>query len=111
MECDSIHPKIEQKSKHVPVYIPEDSAQLIRDSRRNPAPYKVHTMMFDDFYDYKTFSESIISKNSLPKNFTESFCFILCPLILTRTLSLNFIGEHNKILVLRLLSARSFSTQ
>lgn len=52
MECDSIHSKIKQKSKNVPVYVPEGWAQLIRDSRRNPAPYKVHTMSFVDFYDY-----------------------------------------------------------
>ncbi|XP_074035227.1 uncharacterized protein [Leptinotarsa decemlineata] len=73
MECDSIHSKIEVKSKNVPVYVPEGWAQLIRDSRRNPAPYKVHTMTFDDFYDYKTLSENIIAKNKFP---IQTICWL-----------------------------------
>lgn len=53
MECDSIHSKIEKKSKFVPVYTPEGWAQIIRSARSNPFPFEVKTMMFDDFLDFK----------------------------------------------------------
>lgn len=58
MECDFIHSKIEKKSKHVPVYTPEGWAQVIRYSRRNPTPFAVSTLVFDDFYDFKKLSEN-----------------------------------------------------
>lgn len=54
MECDSIHFKIEKKAKYVPVYTLEGWAQVIRDSRITPRPFVVKTMMFDDFFDFKS---------------------------------------------------------
>lgn len=63
MECDSIHSKIEKKAKHVPVYTPEGWDQLIRDSRQNPKPFNVKRMLFDDFYDFSAFSQTIMPKN------------------------------------------------
>lgn len=56
MECDSIHSKIEKKSKFVPVYVPEGWAQLIRDARVNPRPFEVRTLTYKDIFDFKAFS-------------------------------------------------------
>ncbi|CAG9823943.1 unnamed protein product [Phaedon cochleariae] len=58
MECDSIHSKIEKKSKYVPVYTPEGWAQLIRDARITPCPFAVKSLTFDDFSDFKGFSNN-----------------------------------------------------
>lgn len=66
MECDSIHSKVEKKSKHVPVYTPECWAQVIRDSRMSPQPFVVKTMMFDDFMDFKTFSMESFNFSQIP---------------------------------------------
>lgn len=52
MECDSIHSKIEQKSKNVPVYTPDGWAQLIRAARINPRPFNVTTLLCDDFLNF-----------------------------------------------------------
>ncbi|KAJ2945262.1 hypothetical protein O0L34_g9336 [Tuta absoluta] len=50
MECDYIHSKIEQKSKNTP----DGWAQLIRMARRNPSPFKVYTVMHDEFLNFNT---------------------------------------------------------
>lgn len=52
MECDSIHSKIEQKSKNTPVYTPDGWAQIIRVARTNPSPFNVITLLHDDFMNY-----------------------------------------------------------
>lgn len=63
MECDSIHSKIEKKSKFVPVYVPEGWAQLIRDARINPKPFDVINLMFNDFFDFKSYAISKMKLN------------------------------------------------
>lgn len=63
MECDSIHSKIEKKAKYVPVYTPEGWAQLIRDARIIPCPFTVKSLTFDDFLDFKGFSNNMNSFN------------------------------------------------
>ena len=62
MECDSIHSKIEKKSKNIPVYSPEGWAQIIRTARNNPFPFVVKTMQFDDFYDFKSLAKETDSR-------------------------------------------------
>lgn len=52
MECDSIHSKIELKSKNIPVYTPDGWAQVVRLARTNPRPYNVNTLLHDDFKDF-----------------------------------------------------------
>lgn len=59
MECDSIHSKIEKKSKHVPVYVPEGWAQIIRMARNKPFPFVVRKMTFDDFLNFKLFCSNL----------------------------------------------------
>lgn len=70
MECDSIHSKIEKKSKNVPVYVPEGWAQLIRTCRNNPRPFVVNTMLNVDFLDFKAHSKMI------PKIPMRSICWL-----------------------------------
>jgi hypothetical protein len=53
MECDSIHSKIEKKSKYVLVYAPDGWEQIIRSCRKNPRPFVVCIMLNDDFLDFK----------------------------------------------------------
>ncbi|CAG9773225.1 unnamed protein product [Ceutorhynchus assimilis] len=66
MECDSIHSKIEQKAKHVPVYIPEGWAQGIRDARMKPRPFEVKSRSFDDFYDFKEYTAQNFDMSKIP---------------------------------------------
>lgn len=61
---DSIHSKIEKKSKYVPVYTPEGWAQIIRSARSNPFPFEVKCMTFDDFMDFKLFAS--VTKSNIP---------------------------------------------
>lgn len=62
IECDSIHSKIEQKSKHMPVYVPEGWAQVITCARLNPKLFQVETLLFSDFYDFKQLANDVIPK-------------------------------------------------
>lgn len=59
MECDSIHSKIERKSKYIPVYTPESWAQIIRSARNNPFPFEVNMLTFDDFINFKLVSSNV----------------------------------------------------
>lgn len=59
MECDSIHSKIEKKSKHVPVYVPEGWAQIIRMARHNPFPFVVKKMTYDEFLNFNLLSSTL----------------------------------------------------
>ncbi|XP_057665824.1 uncharacterized protein LOC130899701 [Diorhabda carinulata] len=64
MECDSIHGKIEQKSKNIPIYTPEGWAQVIRTARSNPRPYDVTYLLHDDFIDFNQSKKSVFQDES-----------------------------------------------
>lgn len=66
MECDSIHSKIESKSKYSPIYIPEGWAQMIRVARINPKPYKLVQYTFDDILDFKGVAANYKIGKNLP---------------------------------------------
>ncbi|KAJ8885359.1 hypothetical protein PR048_011556 [Dryococelus australis] len=57
MECDSIHSKIEQKAKAIPVYTPDRWVQIMRPACANPRPYKVTILLHDDFQDFNNTKE------------------------------------------------------
>lgn len=63
MECDSIHSKIEKKSKYTPVYTPDGWAQIIHTARSSPSPFQVNMLTYDDFYDFKLLSSKVNLKN------------------------------------------------
>ncbi|UYV66531.1 PGBD5 [Cordylochernes scorpioides] len=54
MECDSIHSKIEIKSKNSPVYTLEGWAQIIRLARSKPSPFEITELVHDDFLNFNT---------------------------------------------------------
>ena len=64
MECDSIHSKIEKKVKHVPVYVPEGWAQIIRGTRLNPEPFSISKLEYNDFYDFTSLVKEL--KGAIP---------------------------------------------
>lgn len=86
MECDSIHSKIEKKAKYVPVYTPEGWAQVIRDARITPCPFVVKSLIFEDFLDFKEFSNNI--------------SFNICDIPWRKLCCLRYIKENNSIKVL-----------
>ncbi|KAG8173504.1 hypothetical protein JTE90_027253 [Oedothorax gibbosus] len=59
MECDSIHSKIEKKSKNVSVYVPEGWAQIIRKARHNPFPFVLKKMNYDEFLNFRLLSSKL----------------------------------------------------
>lgn len=60
-EGDNVHSVIEKQVKrHLksnPIYIPEQYATLIRTAKKVGAPYRVHDMTYEDFYDLKSLQE------------------------------------------------------
>lgn len=76
MECDSIHSKIERKSKNVPVYSLEGWAQIIRCARVNPRPFVVTQLKHPDFKNFASHSEPL--KKIVPWK-------KICSILLTKT--------------------------
>ncbi|KAJ8868061.1 hypothetical protein PR048_031870 [Dryococelus australis] len=64
MECDSIHSKIEQKAKAIPVYTPDEWLQIMRTARTNPRHYEVTMLLHDDFQDFNSTKEYLRPCNS-----------------------------------------------
>ncbi|XP_063538077.1 uncharacterized protein LOC134747381 [Cydia strobilella] len=54
MECDSVHSKIEQKAKKIPIYTPDGWIQVMRTARMNPRPFKVNIMGHEEFLNFNS---------------------------------------------------------
>lgn len=62
MECDSIHSKIEQRSKYSNVYTTNEWETIIKVARQKPSPFSTHSLQFDDFKDFKGAISSQLKK-------------------------------------------------
>nr|CAH7718008.1 unnamed protein product [Callosobruchus chinensis] len=51
LEADAMHATIERARKHKSIYTTREWSVLISTARRNPRPYYVNNLRFDDFYD------------------------------------------------------------
>ena len=54
MKCDSMHSKIERKTRNKEIYLPSAYVLLCEKARSNPEPFKVRYCHHDDFYNYST---------------------------------------------------------
>jgi len=62
MPVDAIHSTIDNFLKNRTVWAPSEWPTLIANSRKNPGPLEVKVMKFNDFFDWKTFTSSIMGK-------------------------------------------------
>lgn len=58
MTVDSIHGTIERSSKNKTVYAPSEWSTIIANARIHPFPYTIIQMKYNDFKDWKTFSDT-----------------------------------------------------
>ena len=97
MECDSLHSKIEQKSKYVPVYSPEGWAQIIRNARTHPRPFEVRFIMFDDVFDFKSFGTQNYKLNQIPWHQVCWLQYIKTDDVVTMSFKKNFGDEFQQV--------------
>lgn len=65
LEADSIHATIERSRKNKKIFTTREWALLIAASRRNPTPYNVSIMQFDDFYNFKLLQEQVLHNTTI----------------------------------------------
>ncbi|XP_036340385.1 uncharacterized protein LOC118749699 [Rhagoletis pomonella] len=61
MECDSTHSLIQRKINKRQINLPSELSGLIRESRKNPFPLKVHHVDYKYFLDYESIPKRYVS--------------------------------------------------
>jgi hypothetical protein len=60
MECDSMHAAIEHAYKHLSLYSIHEWVNVMKSARRN-RPYNVKELQYNDFYDLKELTKSVLT--------------------------------------------------
>lgn len=58
MECDSIHATIENASRHVKIFVPNDWHNVIKLAKKKGPPYKLTILKHYNFIDFKRYKDN-----------------------------------------------------
>lgn len=68
MPVDAINSTTDNFLKNRTVWAPSEWPTLIANSKKNPGPLEVKVMKFNDFFDWKTFTSSVMEKTLMTDN-------------------------------------------
>nr|CAH7729952.1 unnamed protein product [Callosobruchus chinensis] len=68
LEADAMHATIERARKHKSIYTTREWSVLISTARRNPRPYYVNNLRFDDFYDLQELAATMTPNTTTNTN-------------------------------------------
>nr|CAH7744237.1 unnamed protein product [Callosobruchus chinensis] len=68
LEADAMHATIERARKHKSIYTTREWSVLIPTARRNPRPYYVNNLRFDDFYDLQELAATMTPNTTTNTN-------------------------------------------